>query len=310
MTRKCSECSSSSDSYSSCSDRSCQSCCKPCKSECRDPCKSVRCESSCRDPCNKCDSRCCQCVEYYSCIRTKCGCLTMHLTKTSSPQYFTAAGQVITYYYTITNTGSQTIRMPVRICDDKAGSLNLPCVCILPCKYQTFTKTYTVKDTDLESPTLVNSAVAYAYYKKCKVLVSNTAKCTVTYGDADVSAAMTQTLVPAEGEGTTGAHAVVTISNSALSATSAFDLVLNLPYPVGVTAGNISGLTGSATITAGSTGINISTATLAVGATNTYAFDYFPAVVDPNTSYTWNGVLETASLNTSVNTHINSTFTF
>lgn len=137
-----------------------------------------------KDPkrCNKCYRHDCDCIEYYPCLRTKCGFTSAMLTKTASSARYTEAGQVITYHYTITNTGTDMICYPIQICDDKLGGYIIPHSNIPPCMSQTFSRTYTIVTPDLEQPFITNTAIAYIKVKHNKWVVTQPASATITRG--------------------------------------------------------------------------------------------------------------------------------
>lgn len=130
--------------------------------------------------CNKCYSHNCECIEYYPCLRSRCGFVSAALTTTASPTQYTEAGQVITYHYTITNTGTDYICYPIQICDDKLGGHIIPCSNIPPCMSQTYSRTYTIISTDLEKPFITNTAIAYIKVKHNKWVVTQPTSATIT----------------------------------------------------------------------------------------------------------------------------------
>lgn len=130
--------------------------------------------------CNKCDRRNCECVEFFPTIRTECGCLAATLEKTAEPNLYSAAGQVITYFYTITNVGNVPIQAPIQICDDKLGTQIINCTLIWPGQSATFYRTHTITTLDLEVSEVTNASVAFIKVKKHKWLITNPAESTIT----------------------------------------------------------------------------------------------------------------------------------
>lgn len=149
----------------------------PCKRQhsCRDKCRDKY-----RDECRKCRRRECECPEIVPCLRTHCGFITAKLTKTASPTTFSTSGTVITYSYTITNTGTDVINYPVQICDDKLGGWAIPCVLIGPGSSQTFTRTYTTTPSDLSVQTVTNTATANILVSRREWVCTNPASATIT----------------------------------------------------------------------------------------------------------------------------------
>ncbi|HOP69790.1 MAG TPA: hypothetical protein PLY18_08500, partial [Bacillota bacterium] len=80
----------------------------------------------------------------------------------SSEGTFKEAGDLITYYVKVTNTGNVTLT-GIQVRDDMLG-LNETIDSLSPGESRTFTGTYTVKESDLEG-NLVNTASAQAVYK-------------------------------------------------------------------------------------------------------------------------------------------------
>lgn len=269
----------------------------------RDHCKPKYYKKYSSKSCNKCYKRDCCCVEYYPCLRTKCGYITAKLEKSASPSYYTAAGQVITYTYTITNTGTAMICYPIKICDDKLGGCFLPCVNIYPGTSYSYNRTYTITNEDLTKTSITNTATAYILVKRRKHVCTNQATATITYGDADVSGTISQIQSDA------GIDVTVTISNSASSATDAYNVNLILPFP-----SNVSGVTAGAAIPpASSPTINASNVTMTIaqlpkGSTYTYLFTYNADVVPG--SYQWSGTITSSSFDPNLaNNYVSDTIT-
>ena len=106
-----------------------------------------------------------ECPKTVPYLQTRCGCISASLAKSADPVTVTAAGQLITYTYTITNTGNLPICYPIQICDNKLGGQFIPGSFILPGQSQAFVRTYITIDTDLLSPTIINTATAYIQVK-------------------------------------------------------------------------------------------------------------------------------------------------
>ena len=135
-----------------------------------------------RKRCDKCYRHNCDCVEYYPYIRTRCGCIAAMLTKTASVSHYTGVGQVITYYYTITNIGTEMICFPIQICDDKLGGQIIPCSNIPPCMSQTYSRTYTISPSDLDQTVITNTAIAYIKVKRNKWICTQPSSATIIRG--------------------------------------------------------------------------------------------------------------------------------
>jgi hypothetical protein len=256
--------------------------------------------------CDKCRHRKCECIEYVPCYKTKCGFISAILTKTSSPTFFTAVGDVITYIYTITNTGNIPISDPIRICDDHLGGQIIPCSFILPGASQSFTRTYTIIASDLLVSGITNTAVAYIEVDPKRWVITPPSSATVTFGSADLFGTITQALVLGAATGTV--EVTVTISNSALSSTAAQNVILTLPFPVGI-SGVISGVPAPTAISA--TSVLFSIPSLAVGASSTFRFRYIAGSTASGASYAFAGTIASSTFDPNpANNFVSSTFVF
>ena len=115
------------------------------------------------------------------------------LTKTASPTTITAAGQRITYTFTVTNPGNVTISN-VSIADtftSPAGpvpAITCPATTLAPGTSTNCTATYTATQADVDNGTIKNSAVAQGNDPGGNNVTSPTATATVT---APAAAALT-----------------------------------------------------------------------------------------------------------------------
>ena len=259
--------------------------------------------------CNECKSQNkkkhkCDC--YVSCYKTKCGFIQASLTKTASPSFFTTAGQVITYIYTIINTGNVTICHPIRICDDHLGGQIIPTSFILPGASQSFTRTYTILASDLLGPGITNTATAYIEVdKKCWVTTCPSSTI-VTFGNADLFGSINQSLVPDAPPGTV--EVTVTIINSASSATSAENINLTLPLPPGINE-VVPGVPPPTNIT--SNNVSLILPSLGIGASSTFTFRYLAGSTVTGSSYSFSGIILATTFDPNpTNNFLSSTFVF
>lgn len=255
--------------------------------------------------CGKCHKKKCECVECVSCIKTKHGFIAASLTKSASPSYYTAAGQTITYSYTITNTGCVPICDPIRICDDHLGGQLIPRSFILPGGSQTFTRTYTTTDSDLLSSNITNKANAYIEVEcKCWV-ITNQASATVTFGNADLFGSISQTFAT----GSTGnVEVTVTLSNSALSLTAAQNVSITLPFPANINT-VIAGVPPPTSI--GATSVSYTIGSLDIGASTSFRFQYTAGSVTTGSSYAFAGIITSSTYDPNLaNNSLTNTFVF
>lgn len=224
-------------------------------------------------------------------MRTRCGYLTASLGMTASPSTVTSVGQIITYTYTLTNTGSSIIKYPVEICDNRLGSQCIRCVLLYPGQSLPFTRKAASTAADMAAP-IVNSAVAYIKVCPETWVKTNTATVSVAIGGADLSGTITST---------TPLSVNVTINNSNLSTLAASTVSLTFPFPVGVTSA--TSLTPN--ITVSGTNVIMTEASIAIGATSLGQFTY----VAPAGAYTWSGTITSATFDPNTgNNGVSGTF--
>ncbi len=101
------------------------------------------------------------------------------LQKTASPATYTAAGQVISYSYVLTNTGNVTLNAPFWVNDDKATVTCDPDVTSLsPGNSLTCSASHTVTQAEVDAGSITNTAQGHASYPDTEV-DSNVATATV-----------------------------------------------------------------------------------------------------------------------------------
>jgi hypothetical protein len=88
---------------------------------------------------------------------------SMSLAKTASPLFYSSVGDVITYSYFITNTGSQTLTGPMTVYDDK-NAVTCPAVpaTLAPLGVTTCAGTYVITQADIDAGSVTNIATARA----------------------------------------------------------------------------------------------------------------------------------------------------
>ena len=85
---------------------------------------------------------------------------TLTLVKSASPTTYDQVGQMITYTYTVTNTGNVTVLGQISITDDKLTVTCPPTASLAPGASITCTATHTVTQADLDAGSIVNVASA------------------------------------------------------------------------------------------------------------------------------------------------------
>ena len=102
---------------------------------------------------------------------------SLSLTKTADPTTFNAAGQTITYNYTVTNTGNVPVS-GIAVTDDKT-TVTINSDTLAPGSSVKGTAQYTIKDADMTAGSVTNSANATGTYNG-QTVSSPTVTATVT----------------------------------------------------------------------------------------------------------------------------------
>jgi uncharacterized repeat protein (TIGR01451 family) len=86
---------------------------------------------------------------------------SIEVVKSASPQTYSTVGQLITYSFTVTNTGNVTLSN-VSVSDPLPGlsSITPAPVTLAPNQSQVFTATYTITQTNLNNGSVLNTATA------------------------------------------------------------------------------------------------------------------------------------------------------
>jgi uncharacterized repeat protein (TIGR01451 family) len=95
------------------------------------------------------------------------------LVKTAAPVFYDSVGDVITYTYTLTNSGNVTLSGPFTVDDDKAttsrvGAVPVPDV-LAPGGTITFTATYVITQADLDNGSVTNIAQGHGFFGETPV---------------------------------------------------------------------------------------------------------------------------------------------
>jgi hypothetical protein len=87
---------------------------------------------------------------------------TLSIAVSANPSLYTTAGQIITYTYTLTNTGGGDLSGPFAITDNKVTNITCPGGTLAPGASITCTGTYQIKQSDLDAGSVTNLASATA----------------------------------------------------------------------------------------------------------------------------------------------------
>jgi len=109
----------------------------------------------------------------------------LSLTKSASPTVYSAAGQVITYTFVITNSGNVTLPGPFTISDDKLGTVTCPTGSLAPGSTRTCTKPYTITAANMTVLSITNTATASTTFNGNPV-TSNQAQATISRQTAQI----------------------------------------------------------------------------------------------------------------------------
>jgi uncharacterized repeat protein (TIGR01451 family) len=92
----------------------------------------------------------------------------LSLEKSADPVTYNAAGQTITYAYKVTNSGNVVISGPIRVTDDKLGTVFISSSALSPGQNVTGTATHIISQDDLDTGYITNAAYATGTYcRKC-----------------------------------------------------------------------------------------------------------------------------------------------
>jgi uncharacterized repeat protein (TIGR01451 family) len=86
------------------------------------------------------------------------------ITKSASPSTYSAVGNVITYTYTLTNTGNVTLAGPFTVTDDRTSATCPATASLAPNATLTCTASYSIAQADLDGGSVTNTASGHALY--------------------------------------------------------------------------------------------------------------------------------------------------
>jgi hypothetical protein len=87
---------------------------------------------------------------------------SVQLDKVASPTEYAKAGQLISYTYTVTNTGAVALRH-ITLTDDKLGAITCPMSTLVPGKWMTCHAVYTTTKADVRAGHIRNVALAVGW---------------------------------------------------------------------------------------------------------------------------------------------------
>jgi hypothetical protein len=102
----------------------------------------------------------------------------IELDKAASPTQYAKPGQLISYTYTVTNTGTAALRR-ITLTDDKLGAITCPQPALAPGKSMACRGTHVTTQADVDAGQIANSATVTGYPRKGRP-VTDTATAVVT----------------------------------------------------------------------------------------------------------------------------------
>jgi uncharacterized repeat protein (TIGR01451 family) len=112
---------------------------------------------------------------------------TLSLVKSSGSVAYTIAGQVISYTYKVTNTGTTT-ENDVAVSDNLISDVTCPDATLAPGQSETCTGSYTVTQEDVDNGSITNTATASAKAPPNGTPVtSNSSSVTLTYAGVKIT---------------------------------------------------------------------------------------------------------------------------
>jgi len=110
----------------------------------------------------------------------------------TSPSITLPAGTLITYTYTLTNTGNVTLTSPFSVTDNKITITCSDQASLAPASTKTCSGTYTVTAADVEAGSIINTGTASAKFSAQTITSSPASFTVITYSGARFSLAVTQ----------------------------------------------------------------------------------------------------------------------
>jgi len=123
------------------------------------------------------------------------GTSSLSLAKSTTSTGYAKAGDTIPYSYRVTNTGTTT-ESNVAVSDNKVTTVSCPDSALAPGASETCTGTYTVKQADVNSGSVTNTATAHGVNPKDIAVTSPSSSVTVRATEATASLNLSMTAKP------------------------------------------------------------------------------------------------------------------
>lgn len=234
--------------------------------------------------------KCNRCMRCYDCLKTKCGTISICLTKKTDKEFFVSEGEVITYFYEIKNTGTVLIKGSLYISDDVLGGFPVNHFYLSPCSSFTVEKQYEITKEDIKNKSVTNNAKVFYQVTSRKYVCSNNSSVTLEYGKTDLGGEI-KNIIHGNNLQPQG---FVTVNIYNFGQTQANNVKVFLTYPSGLTQNNV--IIDDPSITADEKGILMSFGIIPTGYTFIKSFIY--NALNGNT-YTWSGKITADTHNSS-----------
>ncbi len=194
------------------------------------------------------------------------------LSKSASPTAASTVGTIITYTYTLRNTGNVTLTSPYAVADNKIASVNCSGAVspLAPTASTTCTASYSITNNDINNGSVVNQAVASAKFKTTTV-TSNSASATVNTSPLTLIISVSPPAATLAGQVITYTYAVSNNTGTTVNSLSVTDDKITVTcQSTTIAAGGSTNCTGTYTVTqaaldTGGPIINTATATGSIG---------------------------------------------
>lgn len=217
------------------------------------------------------------------------------IEKTACPDFFTEAGDIITYIYTVTYDASYPVTQII-LNDDKVGSQSVNinnsgfCSSASVLLFQQFVSNYTITEADIQAgQPIINTATATIVFSDGSSITLSSVTATATFGQAFVVGTMYSYFDPIE---TTVADINLDINNAGPS--KAKGVTVTLQYPTGITADDITLVAGNFILGTGSMSTFIDNIDPDFGVGFEFQMQTTPSI----SNYNWTGTIVTNTVNT------------
>jgi hypothetical protein len=220
------------------------------------------------------------------------------IEKTACPDFFTEAGDIITYIYTVTYDASYPVSQIV-LNDNKLGQQSVTinnsgfCSSASVFLHQQFVNNYTITEADIQTgEPIINTATATIVFADGSSITLSSVTATATFGQAFVTGNLYSYFDPIQSD-----RAIINLDINNAGPSKAKGITVTLKYPEGITANDITVLRGNIMLGTDSLTIFIDNIDPGFGLGYQFAMNLLPDII----FYNWTGSFETATVNTNPN---------